>query len=60
MPSLSDEDESASIKYLKKNPDPSLRYWDGVDFYITERALNNARIQAENIYRENKRMPVRI
>jgi hypothetical protein len=25
----SDEDETASIKYLKRNPDPSLRYWEG-------------------------------
>jgi hypothetical protein len=44
MPSSSDEDESASIKYLKRNPDPSLRSWDGVSFYNTERTLNNAYI----------------
>jgi hypothetical protein len=36
MPSSSDEDESASIKYLKINPDPSLRSWDGVSFYNRE------------------------
>jgi hypothetical protein len=32
MPSSSDEDESASIKYLKRHPDPSLRSWDIVYF----------------------------
>jgi hypothetical protein len=41
MPSSSDEDESAAIKYLKQNPDTSLRYWDSVRFYNSERALNN-------------------
>jgi hypothetical protein len=39
MPSSSDEDKSASIKYLKIHPDPSLRSWDGVSFYNTERTL---------------------
>jgi hypothetical protein len=32
MRSSSDNDESASIKYLKRHPDPSLRSWDGVSF----------------------------
>jgi hypothetical protein len=42
MPSSSD---------LKKNRDPSLRSWDGVHFYNTERKLNNACIRADNFYR---------
>jgi hypothetical protein len=58
MPSSSDEDESASIKYLKKIPDPLLRYWYGVAFYKTEMALNNACIRPENFYIRNKRMHV--
>jgi hypothetical protein len=58
MTSSSDEDESASIKYLKRNPDPSLRSWDGVSFYNTERTLNNACIRAENFYRGNKKMHI--
>jgi hypothetical protein len=58
MPSSSDEDESASIKYLKRNPDPLLRSWDGVSFYNTERTLNNACIRAENFYRGNKKMQI--
>jgi hypothetical protein len=56
MPSSYDEDESASIKYLKRHPDPLLRYWDGASFYNTERTLNNACIRAENFYRVNKKM----
>jgi hypothetical protein len=58
MPSSSDEDESAPIKYLKRNPDPSLRSWDGVCFYNTERTLKNACIRAENFYRLNKKMHI--
>jgi hypothetical protein len=57
-PSSSDEDESASIKYLKKSPAPSLRSWDGVCFYNTERTLNNACIMAENFDRVNKNMHI--
>jgi hypothetical protein len=60
MPSSSDEDESASIKYLKKNPGLSLRSWDGVRFYNTERTLNSACIRAENFYRGNKKMHIHI
>jgi hypothetical protein len=57
MPDVSsDEEETASIKYLKRNPDPSLRYWEGVAFYKTERALNNSCIWADNFYRENKKI----
>jgi hypothetical protein len=55
MPSSSDEDESASIKYLKRHPYPSLRSWDGVS---TERTLNNACIRAENFYIGNKKMHI--
>jgi hypothetical protein len=51
MHSSSDEDETASIQYLKRNLDPSLRYWEGVAFYKTERSLNNACIWAENFHR---------
>jgi hypothetical protein len=58
MPSSSKEGESASIKYLKRHPDPSLRSWDGVSFYNTEWTLNNACIRAENIYRGNKKMHI--
>jgi hypothetical protein len=63
MPSSSDEDESASIKYLKRHPDKSLRSWDGVSFYNTERTLNNACInnaciRFDNFYRGNKKMHV--
>jgi hypothetical protein len=58
MPSSSDEDESASIKYLKRHADPSLRSWDGASFYNTERTLNNACIRAENFYRGNKKMHI--
>jgi hypothetical protein len=58
MPSSSDEEESASIKYLKKNPDLSLRSWDGVCFYNTKRKLNKACIRAENFYRVNKKMNI--
>jgi hypothetical protein len=58
MTSSSDEDESASIKYLKRNPDRSLRSWDGVSFYNTEMTLNNACIRAENFYRGNKKMHI--
>jgi hypothetical protein len=58
MPSSSDEDKSASIKYLKRNPDPSIRSWDGVCFYNTERTLNNACIRADNFYIGNKRMHI--
>jgi hypothetical protein len=58
MPSSSDEDESASIKYLKRNPDPPLRYWEGVAFYKIEKALNNACIRAENFYKGNNKMHV--
>jgi hypothetical protein len=58
MPSSSDEDESASIKYLKKNHDPSLRYWDSVALYKTERELNNACSRADNYYRGNKKMHI--
>jgi hypothetical protein len=57
-PSSSDENESASIKYLKRYPDPSLRSWDGASFYNTERTLNNACIRAENFYRGNKKMHI--
>jgi hypothetical protein len=58
MPSSSYEDESASIKYLKRHLDPSLRSWDGASFYNTERTLNNACIRAENYYRGNKKMHI--
>jgi hypothetical protein len=58
MPSSSDEDESASIKYLENNLDLSLRSWDGASFYNTERTLNNACIRAENFYRGNKKMHI--
>jgi hypothetical protein len=58
MPSSSDKDESASIKYLKRHPDPSLRSWDGVSFYNTERTLNNACIRGENFYRLNKKIHI--
>jgi hypothetical protein len=58
MPSSSDEGETASIKYLKRNHDPSLRYWEDVAFFKTERALNNSCIQEENFYRGNKKMHV--
>jgi hypothetical protein len=58
LPSSSDEDESASIKYLKRHPDPSLRSWDGASFYKTEKTLNNACIRAENYYRGNKKMHI--
>jgi hypothetical protein len=58
MPSSSDEDESASIKYLKRHTDPSLRSWDGASFYNTERTLNNTCIRAENFYRGNKKMHI--
>jgi hypothetical protein len=57
-PSSSDEDESTSIKYLKKNPDLWLRSWDGVHFCNTERTLNNACIRADNVYRGNKKMHI--
>jgi hypothetical protein len=42
MPSSPNEDETASIVYLKKNPDPSLTYWDGVTFHKSENALNDS------------------
>jgi hypothetical protein len=58
MPYSSGEDESASLKYLKRNPDPSLRYWEGVAFYKTERAFNNSCIRADNFYRGNKKIHV--
>jgi hypothetical protein len=58
IPSSSDEDESASIKYVKRHPDPSLRSWDGVSFYNTESTLNNACIRDDNVYRGNKKMHV--
>jgi hypothetical protein len=58
MPSSSDEDESASIKYLKRHPDPSLRSWDSVYVYNTERTLNNVCIRYENFYRGNKKMHI--
>jgi hypothetical protein len=58
MPSSSDEDENVSIKYLKRNHDPSLRYWEGVFFYKTERELNNSCIRADEFYRGNKKMHV--
>jgi hypothetical protein len=58
MTSSSNGDESASIKYLKKNPDPLPRSWDGVHFYNTERTLNNACSRAENFYRVNKNMHI--
>jgi hypothetical protein len=58
MPSSYDEDKSASIKYLKRRPYPSLRSWDGASFYNTERTLNNACIRAENFYRGNKMMHI--
>jgi hypothetical protein len=51
---LSDEGETASMKYLQRKPDPSLRYWEGVAFYKTERALNNSCIRVEIFYRGNK------
>jgi hypothetical protein len=54
----SDEDESASIKYLMRHPDPSIRSWDSVSFYNTERTLNNACIGADNFYRGNKKTQV--
>jgi hypothetical protein len=58
LPSSSDEDEPASIKYLKRHPDPSLRSWDVTSFYNTEKTLNNACIRAENYYRGNKKMHI--
>jgi hypothetical protein len=58
MPSSSEEDQSASIKHLKRHPDPSLRSWDGTSFYNTERTLNNACIRADNFYRGNKKMHI--
>jgi hypothetical protein len=58
IPSSSNEDESASIKYLKRHPDPLLRSWDGVSFYNTERTLNNACIWADNFYRVNNKMHI--
>jgi hypothetical protein len=58
MRSSSDEDESESIKYLKRNPDLSLGSWDGICFYNTERTLNNACIRAENFYKGNKKMHI--
>jgi hypothetical protein len=58
IPSSFDEDESASIKYLKKKPDPSLRYWDGVSFYKSGRTVNNACIWADNYYRGNNKMHI--
>jgi hypothetical protein len=58
MPSSCDEDESASIKKLKRHPDPLLRSWDSVYFYNTERTLSNACIRADNFYRGNKNMHV--
>jgi hypothetical protein len=58
IPSSSDEDGSASIKYLKRHPDPSLRSWDCVSFYNTETTLNIACIMAENFYRGNKKMHI--
>jgi hypothetical protein len=58
LPSSSDEDASASIKYLKKHPDPSLRSWDGALFYNTEKTLNNACIRAENYYRGSKKIHI--
>jgi hypothetical protein len=58
MPFSSDKDESASNKYLKRHPDPSLRSWDGAYFYNTERTLNNACIRADNYYRGNKKMHI--
>jgi hypothetical protein len=58
MPSSSDEDESASIKYLKRHPDSLLRSWDGASFYNTERTLNNACSRAKNYYPGNKKMHI--
>jgi hypothetical protein len=58
MPLSSNEDESASLKYLKRHPDPSFRSWDGASFYNTERTLNNACIRADNFYRGNKKMHI--
>jgi hypothetical protein len=58
QPSSSDEDESASIKYLKKRPHLSLGSWDGALFYDTEKTLNNACIRAEKYYRGNKKMHI--
>jgi hypothetical protein len=43
---------------FEKNSDPSLRSWDGIYFYNTERTLNNACIRAENFYRGNKKMHI--
>jgi hypothetical protein len=60
MPSSSNEDESASIKYLKRHPALSLRSWEGVSFYNTERTLKNACIRTENFYRGNKKMHIQI
>jgi hypothetical protein len=42
------EDETASMMYLKRNQEPSLRFWEGAAFYKTEMLLNNSCIQAEN------------
>jgi hypothetical protein len=58
MSASSDEGKNASLKYLKRNPDPLLRYWEGVAFYKTERALKNSCIRAYNFYRGNKKMYV--
>jgi hypothetical protein len=43
---------------LKKNHNPSLRSWDGVCFYNTERTLNNACIRVDKLYRGNKKMHI--
>jgi hypothetical protein len=43
---------------LKRNPDPSLRSWDGVCFYNTERTLNNPFVRDDNFYRVNKKMHI--
>jgi hypothetical protein len=60
MPSSPDEDETASITYLKKKTDPSLNYWEGVTFHTSEKALNNSLIRADNYYRGHKTMHIHV
>jgi hypothetical protein len=60
MPSSSDEDETASITYLKKNQDPSLDYWEGVAFHKSYKALSNSLIWADHYYRGHKMMQIHV
>jgi hypothetical protein len=54
----SDEDETASMGYSKRNPYTSLRFWEGVAFYKTEMALNNSCIWVDYLYRGNKKIHI--